>query len=211
MKNYIPRWIQLLAMFCRLRCNSESQRNVGHVVHNDTRVLGRCLRHPRQTRFVDMVSIQPRHFGRWLDPYLVFGVITQMLQGGNVKTEFSRFSKFSKADTDVQQILSPNWCCCFHERLANVIHTILEGGVVVSDERVGMLRKGTTAWLLTLISRKQCRSSLRLISFSIDLPIYSDSFMNRVLVSSSVNGLMVKLLNQNDDLVLCAKTWKVGA
>ena len=45
--------------------------------------------------------------------------------------------------------------------------------------------------LLTLIKRKQCRSSLLLIRRSTDRPIYSANFWKSVFVSSSVNGLMI--------------------
>jgi hypothetical protein len=44
---------------------------------------------------------------------------------------------------------------------------------------------------LTLISLKQCRSSLRLINRSMFFPMYSDNFKNKVFVSSSVRGLMM--------------------
>jgi hypothetical protein len=44
---------------------------------------------------------------------------------------------------------------------------------------------------LTLIKRKQWRSSLLLIKRSTDLPMYSASFWNSVFVSSSVSGLIL--------------------
>jgi hypothetical protein len=42
------------------------------------------------------------------------------------------------------------------------------------------------------MSRKQCRSSLRLIIFSTFFPMYSDNLRKSVFVSSSVKGLMIQ-------------------
>ena len=56
----------------------------------------------------------------------------------------------------------------------------------------------STKYLLTLINRKQCLSSLRLMSRSTDRPMYSASFWKSVFVSSSVSGRILYRVVSND-------------
>lgn len=54
----------------------------------------------------DVIPVHVRHFSRIFQPYFVFSVLGQVIEGSHVQSEFAGFCEFSETETDRSEILT---------------------------------------------------------------------------------------------------------
>lgn len=69
-------------------------------------MLGGVFRNSTKMSLEDMVPIQVRHFPRGLDPNLELGVLVEVIQSCDVKSEFSGFCELAETDSERQELIS---------------------------------------------------------------------------------------------------------
>ena len=92
--------IGVSALLCGFGRDAETQRNVRHVVHDDTLVLRGVFRDATQPAFQDVMAVEELLFGARLEPDLEFGVRSEKVGGSDVEAKFASFRHFAEASAE---------------------------------------------------------------------------------------------------------------
>lgn len=107
------------------------QRNISHIVHDDSLILGRTFRNPTESWFHDVIAVKKLLFSCWFEPNFVLNhpkkkkffswlniwlkmnfihlcIRCQVIQSCDMKSKLSCFGEFPKASSYAAEIVPIN-------------------------------------------------------------------------------------------------------
>jgi len=116
--------IQFSGIHGRPGSNTKPQRNVIHIENDHTLMFWRIFGYPAQMRLYNVVSVEERHLTVWLNPHLVFCILSKIVKSCDVQLEFVTFAEFSETCSEACEIGPCNRYTKAHQRLGYIVYSI---------------------------------------------------------------------------------------
>jgi hypothetical protein len=131
-----------------MKAKKTYERYIPHAVHDNPLVFRCVLRYAPEVRFYDMIPIEEWHLAIWLHPYLkhriglniyeihrrvrqeldrthlVFRILGQIIQRGDMKLELPTLTEFAKTRPKTNKIGSRHTNGKTHRRFGDIINAI---------------------------------------------------------------------------------------
>jgi len=88
-------WLQLLRLHRSSCCHSKSQGQIIEVKNADRGILRNIFGHSGDVGLDDVVSIEVRHLSVTFDPNLMLAIFGQVVQTGDIQSEFTALREFA--------------------------------------------------------------------------------------------------------------------